>query len=135
MDSNIHALHKKVEGLLYYSETEYPVTPFTIDVTSKEDIVPFIALYKNAEEQFIKNILPEDFFARFENYLAYGGPDEIMNDNAREFIALRDFLKNNFLHTFIYRIEKPGEAVIPVFIIAQLKDGSFTGLETTAVET
>lgn len=133
--SIIELLHQKVDGLLYLSETEYPVTPFNISATTAEEIPALLAAYKQTEVQFVKYISPQTFFARFENYLAYGGADEWMNDNARAFIGLRDFLQKNFTQTLIYRIQSPDQAEIPVFIICKLTDGSYTGLQTTAVET
>ena len=104
-------------------------------VSNETKIPEFLAGYKNADPEDIKEVSHEHFFARFENYLSYGGPDEIMNDNARRFTGLHEFLKDNYSKTFVYRIEKPGEALIPVFIIAKTGDGSFVGLESTAVET
>lgn len=133
--SIIELLHQKVDGLLYLSETEYPITPFDITATTAEEIPALLAAYKQTEAQFVKYISPETFFARFENYLAHGVPDEWMNNNARAFLQLHYFLQEHFTQTLIYRIEKPGEAVMPIFIICKLNNGSFTGLQTTAVET
>lgn len=131
----IELLHQKVDGLLYLSETEHPLIPFNISTTNAEEIPELLAACKQTEIQFVTNISSETFFARFENYLAYGGADEWMNDNARAFIGLREFLQKNFTQTLIYRIQNPGQAEIPVFIICKLTDGRYTGLQTTAVET
>lgn len=121
---------------MYFSEVEYPVRPFIIDVADKDQIPAFLAAFTNSQEQFVKNIPTPDFFARFKNYLAYDGPDDIMNENARQFIELHHFLKENFETTKVFRIERPGDAVIPIFLICKLKDDKgFTGLETTAIET
>jgi len=136
MNVLIQELYNRVEGLLYFSESEYPVMPVIIDVAHEKDISASIASYSNTDEKYIKIISARNFFARFKNYLAYGGPDEVMNNNAREFMVLHHFLKENFETTQVYRIERPGEAVIPIFIICKLKDnGGFAGLKTTSVET
>lgn len=131
----IAALHKQIEGLMYLSEYEYPITFFPVDATREEDIPAFLAAYKNADESDIKNIGDEHFFARFENYLSHQGPDILMNENAQRFLDLHLFLKENFSEILVYRIEKSGVALIPVFIIAKFFDGSFIGLESTAMET
>lgn len=129
-------LLQKIHGLMYFSEGEYPVRPFAIDVSDENQIPDFLSSYTNTEEQFVKNIPAHDFFSRFKNYLAFGGPDELLNENAERFLELQHFLKGHFETTGVFRIERPGNALIPIFIICKQKNNKgFTGLETTAVET
>ncbi len=137
MTENIIAvLRSKLVGLMYYSEYEYPVTVHIIDIIAEEAITSYIAAkITGASYDDIINISPEQFFSRFENYLSFNGPDELMNENARQFLNLYEFLKDNFYKIFVYRVEIPGEALVPVFIIAQTEEDKFISLETTAVET
>lgn len=127
-------LYKKTDGLLYFSESNFPVKPFNIYVSHESEIPTFIASHVKVEKKFVKNVDAQVFFGRFELYLSYGGPDEIMNENARNFIDLYTFLKDHFRQIFVYRIEQPGKALVPLFIIAQYKNG-YAGLQTIAVET
>ena len=70
MNVLIQELYNRVEGLLYFSESEYPVMPVIIDVAHEKDISASIASYSNTDEKYIKIISARNFFARFKNYLA-----------------------------------------------------------------
>lgn len=120
---------------MYYSEYEYPVTFFKVEAAGETQLPHYIASRKNTDIGYLKSISPEHFFARFENYLSFRGPDELLNENARRFIALKDFLEHHFKKIFVFRIERPGDAEIPIVIVVQAEDGSFGGLETIAIET
>lgn len=128
-------LSELVKDMIYFSESEYPLEGFTINVDDAGQIPLFLSSYKNTDAEFVKQISAAEFFERFDNYISMQGPDEVMNDNAQQFVRLKKFLAKNFEDTLIYRVQKPGEAVIPIFIIGKSLNGEFAGLETTAIET
>lgn len=128
-------LADKIKGLIYYSEYEYPVTLVDVPIHLPGDIVPFIATYKNVEEQAVKQIDVWDFFSRFDNFLKVGGNDVATLKNAGQFMDLYYFLLEHFVTIRVYRVEKDHNAEIPIIIICKTHEGTFVGLETTAVET
>ncbi|MFV0607220.1 MAG: nuclease A inhibitor family protein [Niabella sp.] len=134
-NTSIAALEQITEELMYYSESEYPVSIIQLSAANKNELVALLAKTQKVSIETVKNIPVKDFFGRFEDYLAFNGPDTVMNNNAARFLELYLFLKSRYNPILVYRIEQPGKALIPIYILGQSKQGDFTGVATMAVET
>lgn len=126
-------LKKMTEGLMYFSEYEYPVSMLNMPVHSWEEVVPFICTYKNASPVQVKEIPVENFFHRFKIYLQTGGNDTLTLENAKRFIEIQNFLLESCKRVKVYRIEK--DVQIPILIIGEWADRQLMGIETISMET
>jgi hypothetical protein len=121
---------KAADGLLFSSEADYPLEPFTWT-----DPAPFSpeALYKLAnlpESTPVARVEPKEFFAP----MLYLPDDPTPEARARvtRFRTLLRVLRRYLGDLAVYKL---GSVEMPTFIVGRLADGKIGGLRTTVVET
>jgi Nuclease A inhibitor-like protein len=118
------------DGLLFSSEADYPLEPFTWT-----DTTPFSpdALYKLTALPSSTPVTQEDFNDFFAPML-YLPPDataEALN-RVKRFRSLVRVLRRNLSDLAVYKL---GTVEMPTFIVGRLANGTSAGLRTTVVET
>ncbi len=123
-------LSKAVEGLLFSSESDYPLELFVWD-----DSTPFSPslLYQLTALPDSVEVATDDldrFFAPMLSLDPNPGPQE--RTRAARFRSLVKLLRRQFRDLAVYKL---GRVEMPTFIVGYLADGRVAGLRTTVVET
>jgi len=131
MDENIKLqLTKLVSDLYFMSESEYP---FTIEELHEKDFsqIEKNILSKYEPESKLIRIETTDFFNRIINNFETS-EDELSNSFAKKYKDLYQFIIQACKSSLVL---KCGKIEVGVFIILELKNGSFSLLKTISVET
>ncbi|MBV8253397.1 MAG: hypothetical protein JO154_12385 [Chitinophaga sp.] len=123
-------LTSKLTGILYYSESEYPLTIEQWEPLPIADVAGKIATLHEVAPQIVKSISPTDFFNEVER--TPDPNDAPIVENALKFKALHQFLNEHFTDIEVFRVEKSTN--IPVYIVCHQPDGTCVALITTAIE-
>ncbi|MEC5143248.1 nuclease A inhibitor family protein [Chitinophaga sp. 212800010-3] len=123
-------LASKITGILYYSESENPLTIEQWGPLPVAEVTGKIAAQHQVEPNVIKPISPADFFNEVER--APDPNDAPIVENAQRFKALHQFLNEHFTGIQVIRVENGTS--IPVYIVCHQPDGTCVALATTAIE-
>ncbi|NML38817.1 hypothetical protein HHL17_16540 [Chitinophaga sp. G-6-1-13] len=123
-------LTTKTAGILYYSESENPLTIESWGRLPVAEITGKIATRHQVEPNVVKTISPTDFFNEVER--APDPNDAPIVENAQKFKALHQFLKEHFTGIQVVRVEDGTS--IPVYIVCHQPDETCVALVTTAIE-
>ena len=102
-------------GLIYFSESDFPVKVKENKPTETENIIDFIQDNYHCSLNEIIKIPPEIFFERFHRNIDLH--DKPLQENAAKFRTLQKLLTENFEEILIFRVEK--NALIPILIFAE----------------
>lgn len=121
---------KAADGLLFSSEADYPLEPFTWT-----DPAPFApeALYKLAKLPESTPVTREDpkvFFAPMLHL-----PDDPTPEARARVTRFRSLVRVLRRYLGDLAVYKLGSVEMPAFIVGRLADGTIAGLRTTVVET
>ena len=121
---------KAAEGLLYSSEADYPLEPFSW--TDPAAFSP-AALPKLAGLPDSTKVTQQDAGAFFAPMLRVDDPESAdARARAARFKKLARLLQRTLRDLTVYKL---GAVEMPTFIVGQLADGTVAGLRTTVVET
>lgn len=119
-----------ISGILYYSESEYPLTIEQWGVLPAAAVPAKIAALHGVDANVVK---PMDTAAFFHEVERIADPaDAPIAANAQKFKALHQFLKEHFTSLQVVRVENGTR--IPVYIVCHQPDGTCVALATTAIE-
>jgi len=124
------AIESACQGLIYISETDAPILPFT---SGRVDVVNAEIVRKNTNAQ--KGVLIEErtfdeFFDRLTMIRDWYGERE--TQQAKKFLELKQTLEEYLRDLKIFRI---GSRRIDIFVAGLDPEGNLTGVTTKAVET
>jgi Nuclease A inhibitor-like protein len=123
-------LAKAADGLLFSSESDYPLEPFVW-----EGATPFSPslLYQLTTLPDSVEVSMDDL-DRFFAPMLFLEPDSGPEVRARvaRFRSLIKLLRRQFRDLSVYKL---GRVEMPAFIVGQLADGRVAGLRTTVIET
>ena len=123
-------LTDKIAGILYFSESEYPLTIEEWGVLPPSQVHGKIAALQQVSPDVVKAVDTATFFRQVT---ASADPNDApIVANAEKFKALQQFLQENFTNLQVTRVETG--ARIPVYITGNQPDGSCIALVTTAIE-
>jgi len=123
-------LAKATDGLLFSSEADYPLEPFTW--TESEPFSPD-ELYKLTSLPSSTPVAKETIGDFFAPALALGDePSDAARQRVARFRTLVRLLRRYFRGLAVYKL---GTVEMPTFIVGRLADGTIAGLRTTVVET
>lgn len=123
-------LSSKTEGLLYFSESEYPLTIEQWGQLNDNDVRAKIA---GSHQVAANTLIPVNTADFFNAVTRIADPnDTAMVANAQKFGALYQFLQEHFSRIQVFRVE--GDTSIPVYIVCHQPDNSCVALITTAIE-
>ena len=124
-------LARAADGLLFMSESDYPLEPFRLDATRGEpDHARLRQLAGAAPDAPVEVTTPEKFFAVASGEQPWKGEAEL--STARRFRRLLRVLEAELTDLRVYRV---GEINIAVYVLGRSPSGSWLGLSTRVVET
>lgn len=123
-------LTAKINGILYFSESEYPLTIEQWGVVPPMEVQPKIAALNNVSADVLKPVAADAFFSHI--ITAADPNDTPVVENAQKFKALQQFLQENLTNIQVTRVEAGSS--IPIYITANQADGTCIALITTAIE-
>lgn len=132
MDSNEikTELTRLTAGLLYYSESEYPLELLDWGVKTGTGVKEHVAgLHGN--EFPVQEITCSDFFSKTINALRQSGAVQ-MEDAAKRYEALEQFIGCHAQSSAVYRC---GRIEVGIYIVMYLPEGNTLALKTISVET
>jgi hypothetical protein len=123
-------LETQVTGMLYMSESDYPLTYVTYGMQGAPTIDKLRAATGTAASTKIEQVSFADLFDQLSN--PYDPSDPYVVDYAMKYAALRMVLEQNLTDLTVIRV---GEISIDVYIVGQTSCGELVGLKTTSIET
>lgn len=130
MSTLLENLASKITGILYYSESEYPLTIEQWGLLPATAVTGKIAALHGVGVDVVKPMDPADFFSQTERVADPN--DAPMVENAQKFKALHQFLNEHFTGIGVIRVENGTR--IPVYIVCHQPDNTCIALATTAIE-
>jgi hypothetical protein len=117
---------------MFQSESDYPVEPFSLNLTGKKDIsVDDIIQSKGySTDTPVETVKFENFFKNATKEQSWHGQEE--KETVRKFQELVRILKDNLSSIKIYKI---GKVELDVYVVGKTKYGTFSGIKTKVVET
>lgn len=126
--SKISAL---TQGLLYYSESEYPFSVEVWELASMDELPAKIVSLTQSDLSQQHIIAHAEFFHKMTRIVDPN--DKLLVENAQKAKELYQCLNDELRTTQVIRVE--GNSVIPIFIAGVLPGGSCLVLRTTSIET
>lgn len=126
--SKISAL---TQGLLYYSESEYPFSVEEWELASMDELPAKIVSLTQSDLSQLHIIAHAAFFHKMTRIVDPN--DKLLVENAQKAKELYQCLNDELKTTQVIRVE--GNSVIPIFIAGILPGGGCLVLRTTSIET
>jgi hypothetical protein len=130
--SLVELLQQACDGLLFMSESEYPLEVFTwqIEENNPVNIESIIKKTGHPTQTSVGVIDLDTFFAQAIEENDWYSPEEI--EVAKKFQHLVKIIKNNLIDVVVYRL---GEVEIDVYILGKASNSEYVGIMTQVVET
>jgi hypothetical protein len=129
------ALEEASRGLLYMSESDYPLTPFLWDRErmDEEGVTPqnIAILAGYPPETPVETVDFESFFEAAQAEEEWYEPEELLQ--AKRFQNLTALLKAQLADLQVYKVG--GEPQREVFVVGRTQTGDYAGVCTRVVET
>ena len=128
----LEQLKKATKGLLFQSESDYPVEPFHIEGNGKKLIGPqeILELGRHPAKAQVKKINLDDFFSTATEEQDWHGREE--QEAVRRFRELVGLLKENLADIQVFKV---GKTESDVYVLGRMQSGDFVGVSTKLVET
>lgn len=123
-------ISKAADGLLFSSESDYPLTPLAWTDPAPVSPQSLCKLAGLPDDTPVAQVEADAFFAPMLR-LREGATPEAQARTAR-YRKLVDLLRQHLSGVAVYKL---GRVEMPVFIVGRLPDGTLAGLRTTVVET
>jgi Nuclease A inhibitor-like protein len=123
-------LTDKINGVLYFSESEYPLTIEEWGVVPAGEVRRKIATLHHVSPDVLNTVSADDFF---NHIITAADPNDApIVENAQKFKALQQFLQEHLANIQVTRVETGTS--IPVYITGHQPDDTCIALVTTAIE-
>ena len=118
------------KGLVYVSETDANIIPFSGDKTSSITVEEILKQTGNNPDAEIETISAEAFFERLIAIKDWFGDAE--KERAARFLRLKELLTESLFDMKVFRI---GKIRIDIYVVGIDAEGYLSGIMTKAVET
>jgi Nuclease A inhibitor-like protein len=122
------SLASLTKGLLYMSESDYPLVPFVVEKGAAAD-ARAAAIPKDSQAE-VSELGFDNFFGNATREQDW--QDEAARATVTKFQALVKFLKENLRDIKVYRV---GGVEADVYVVGRTESGGFAGVKTKVVET
>ncbi len=123
-------LAKACDGLIYISETDSEIIPFSGETAEAVSADEIMRQAGEPSDAHVEEANAEAFFERLTTSRDWHGPRE--KEQAAKFALLRDELYSGLTDLKEYRV---GRIRINIYIVGIDKEGRLAGVKTRAVET
>nr|WP_285965167.1 nuclease A inhibitor family protein [Oscillatoria laete-virens] len=129
MDELEQQLQRETEGLVWMSESDYPLEPFVWD---EADLNPekILTRTNHAPDDPLEEKDVDAFFAQATQEQDWQNEEE--RAEVRRYQRLLNFLKEKLTDLKVYRV---GETEVDVYVVGRTPEGKVAGIATKAVET
>lgn len=124
------ALEAMTKGLVYISETDAAVIPFTGGTSPAVTAEEILRHTGQGADTTVETITAADFFDRLTKVKDWFGDTEIKR--ARQYAELRAELERTLIGLTVFKV---GRVQIDLYIVGLDEDGRLAGVRTKAVET
>jgi len=130
--SLITELNAATEGLLFQSESDYPISAFCLPSGNRKTLSrdEVAALVNSKSQGAVTEISFDDFFSSATAEQSWQGPAEKANVN--RFKNLVHVLKTTLSDIRVFRI---GDTEAEIYVIGRTSCGDFGGISTKVIET
>lgn len=123
-------IDKLTKDLIYISESDAPIIPFTLDKADAVTVAEVLAQTGHSDGEPVETIDAEAFFARLTTFREWFGPRE--KETAERFKALKTELEKEMDGLKVFKV---GKIRIDIFVVGLDKKGRLAGVKTKAIET
>ncbi|MBC3539570.1 nuclease A inhibitor family protein [Rufibacter sediminis] len=124
-------LEQAAQGLLFVSESEFPLEVFTLpaglSITSGAD---FLKAFGDSRQPEVEKVTLAYFFRNMGRMSPDQDPAQQIT--AQRFVALQQWLETNLQEVRVYRV---GQIQVQTYVVGKAPDGTWLGLKTTLIET
>lgn len=124
------SLNELSSGLLYYSESEYPLELLDPGKQSPEQTRSYI-LSLHPDVQHIEQVSTADFFQKLLRNIDVGGNNDMKAMGLR-YKKLQVFIDKTFFSSTVFRC---GKIKVGIYIVMQTNEGHTLILKTVSIET
>ncbi|AMM50874.1 hypothetical protein TH61_06295 [Rufibacter sp. DG15C] len=129
MSTLYQELEQLSQGLLFISESEYPLEPFTLPAgATAQDASGFLQALGQSGQP-VEEVTLAHFF---RNMVRTSEGDAVQQENAQKFTALQQWLEKNLQDVKVYRI---GQTQVQAYVVGKATDQTWMGVKTTLIET
>ena len=127
----LQQLRDLTSGLYYQSESDFPleVIYFNVLTTEELNLAGLLALTGKAPAEPIEKVDSSYFFRRLVEVSNKSNSDYNLKDRIK---LLQAFIEEHLLNLKAFRI---GKSEVTIYLIGNLQQGGYAGIETTAIET
>lgn len=129
MNPGLNEIKESADGLLFISESDHPLELITFTKPAGS-ISDYLKKVSNKKDDAAVETQTLEYF--FRNMARINEEDENSQNTARRFKQLQTVLQKNLKNIQVYRI---GSVQVDAFIIGELPDGNYAGLQTRLIET
>ena len=123
-------ISKAVDGLLYSSESDYPLAPFTWKETGPVSPQMLLKAANLPPETQVAKVDFDTFFAPMLRQREGASPEA--QARVARYQKLVELLRKYLSDLAVYKL---GKVEMPAFVVGRLANGSIAGLRTMVVET
>ena len=125
-------LKKVTDGLMFQSESDYPIELFYLEGNGKKSIArdDILNVGKYPAKTLVKTLKLEDFFGNAVQEQSWHGAEE--KEIVKRFQELVRILKEDLSDVKVFKV---GKVEIDVYVIGKTESGDFAGVKTKVVET
>lgn len=123
-------INKAAEGLIYISETDAEILPFSGKKAAEVSAEEIMRQTESSPDSNIEERDFEEFFGRLIKIQDWFGEEETIN--AGKFAALKDLLERNLRDLKVFKI---GSIELNVYVVGLDSENVLKGFKTKAVET
>lgn len=129
MDELEQQLQQQTEGLVWMSESDYPLEPFVWDA---DDLNPekILTRTNHAPDDLLEEKDIDAFFSQATQEKDWQNEEE--RAEVRRYQRLVNFLKEKLTDLKVYRV---GETEVDVYVVGKTPEGKVVGLSTKSIET
>lgn len=134
MNHNIimEKLEEAADGLMFQSESDYPVEAFFLEIAGKDSIIDedILQIGNYPPDTSVTLVNFDDFFKVPTREQSWHGEEE--KETVKRFQELVRILNENLRDIKVFKI---GEIEIDVYVIGKADSDNFLGIKTKVVET
>ncbi|MEO7660545.1 MAG: nuclease A inhibitor family protein [Pyrinomonadaceae bacterium] len=129
-DPFLNDLTRACEGLIYISEIDSPMVPFSGFITTSIRGKDILLHVRGDAKDKVEEIAFDEFFGRLTSIKDWFGPAEI--DRAKKFLDLQKLIEENLSERKVFKV---GKIQLDIYAVGIDKTGQLFGVTTKAVET
>ncbi|MCM0590663.1 MAG: nuclease A inhibitor family protein [Gloeotrichia echinulata IR180] len=118
------------DGLLFMSESDYPLEPFLWEVTAPATSEKVLQQTHQSNDTPLQVVTVDDFFSVATTPEDWYGDEE--TETVTRYQKLVHILKQNLSNLQVYRL---GKIEIDVYVVGETPTGNLAGLSTKVIET